>query len=185
MKAHIIKILLLCLLFFAQTAYGQICEKEAYFNNPKISLDKFLNIKLAEEHKKFDWPTCITSAIFVKFTVDSLGNIKHLVFSQFSATPQVIRTILQFTILSTNGMWAPREVNGKPVESKPFILPFVYDLEAGCLISNSDGKPVYKELQNALAASVDYMLEFDDNVGTKPQQLDCIVLKPIFIGSAN
>ena len=82
-------------------------------------------------------------------------------------------------------MWVPREINGKKVDSKPFILPFLYDLESGCLVSNSGTTPVYKEVQNSLFVSLIYMLQFDDNVSGKTGQLDCILLKPLVIESAN
>lgn len=61
----------------------------------------------------------------------------------------------------------------------------VYDLEAGCGIAGSDGKIIYKPLPNNTAKVLRYMLSFENDAGGDNNQLDCILLQPIDIFSAN
>jgi hypothetical protein len=166
-------------------AFGQSRVKEAQYKQGDASLWKFLDKKFGEEARKHEWPPCLVSTIFAKFTIDSVGNVKGLVFSELKGTPQVFRTMLEATILATNGLWIPSKINGKAVESKPYILPLIYDIESGCAVAGPEGKRVYKPISNDLITALRCILEFQDNVGGNPTQLNCILLKPLHIFSIN
>jgi len=185
MKNHFVKILFLSLVITVGYAHAQTNVTEAQFKHDDVALDKFLTKKFSEEEKKIELPQCIISSVFVKFTVDSTGNVNKIVFSSLTGTPPVFRTILQSTILATNGFWVPRKINGKAVESKPFILPLVYELEAGCTVLGPDSKPIYKTARNDVTTSLLHILDFDGKDSGNQNQLDCILLAPIHIFSAN
>lgn len=188
MKKYILKIALFCIFICPLFGYGQSNVREAQYKQGDAALWKFLNKKFGEEARKHEWPPCLISAVFAKFTIDSIGNVKGLVFSELKRTPQIFRSMLESTILATNGSWAPRMVNNKVVESKPFILPLIYEIEAGCnpqKISPGNLEPTYKPVPNGLATSLLYILDFEDNVDSNTTQLNCILLRPLLIVSIN
>jgi hypothetical protein len=167
------------------SAYSQSNVQEAQYKYGDTSLNKFLSKKFDETARKYAWPPCIISVVFAKFTIDRVGNVKSLTFSELKGTPQVFRTMLESTILATNGLWIPRKINDKAVESKPFLLPLIYDMESGCSVKGTDGKPVFRAIPNELDTALLYILNFENNVGSKPTQLDCILLQPLHIFSIN
>jgi hypothetical protein len=71
----------------------------------------------------------------------------------------------------------PRFVNGKAVESKPFVLPLIYQMEAGC-----QGKRVFNSTDQALS---EFLIYGKDGIGVKENQLDCILLKALNVFSQN
>lgn len=172
--------------FLLNCAYGQSNVKEASYKYGDVALNKFLNKQFHEEIKKNNIPSCITSAVFAKFTIDSAGNIKNISFTDINYNPVVFKNILKSVILATNGSWVPRIINGKPVESKPFVLPLIYELEAGCNPKDLTINPKpHKEIPNGLATDLIYILRFDDDNGKNTTQLDCVLLEPLHIVSAN
>lgn len=186
----LITIILYSLSCIAQQLPGtvQSTTTNAQYKSGPIELNKFISKKFGEEKKKYDLNVCQISAVFVKFTIDSAGNVRHLSFSDLKGTPQVFRTVLTSVILATNGSWIPGTVNGKPVESEPFILPVVYSMEAGCNprdIQPDNVKVKIKPIPNGLETSLLYILDFDDNVGSNTPQLDCILLRPLYVFSQN
>src|ERR1700733_13398613 len=99
MKNYFIKIFLLFALISGFRAYGQPNYREAKYKLGDTALNKFLNKKFAEESRKYNWPSCIVSAVFAKFYIDSVGNIKNLTFSDLKGAPEIFRTMLTTTIL--------------------------------------------------------------------------------------
>ena len=184
MKIQSSNLLFFGLLIMFFSTYGQTNTQEAKFKDGDAALTKFLDLKFHEEAVKYEWPTCTISAVFVKFTIDSVGNIKTLSFSELKGTPQVLKTMLRFTILKTNGLWIPKKINGKAVESKHFILPLIYDMESGCKI-NSQPLGSYKPIVNGIDTDLLYMLDFDDSSEKKTNQLECILLRPLRLFSIN
>jgi hypothetical protein len=181
MKNHYHKLVIICLMFFGYSVNAQSNLQQATFKDGNIALNKFLNKKFNEEAKKYSWPPCIISVVFAKFSIDSIGNVENLTFSKLQGPSQVFKTMLQSTILATNGLWVPCKIDGKRVESKPFILPLIYDIEAGCSIPGPDGKLVYNPTPDNTSTSLRYILKFEDNAGSNPIQIDCILLEPLRI----
>ncbi len=175
MKNNLIKTLILAITFLSYNAYGQSNVQEAQYKYGAIALDKFLNKKCGEAVKKENIEVCLISVTFAKFTIDTLGNIKNLTFSEAKGTPVVFRNILISVINATNGSWLPRKINGKAVESKPFILPIVYEMEAGC-----ESRKI--RVNNGTSTAVLGILDFENGT-TGITQLDCIFLSPLYISS--
>jgi hypothetical protein len=140
-----------------------------------------LNDKLKEFKKGKNVDVCLTSVTFARFTIDKTGNVDSLSFYEFPQTPVVFREILTSMIKASSGNWVPRTINGKAVESKPFILPLVYEMEAGCYLS---GKVVHNGTNNALQGLLGYIDVFKDP-DPNILQLDCILLRPLVISSYN
>jgi hypothetical protein len=185
MKNDFLKLLILVLMLNWYSARGQSNEITAHYKYGNIELWKFFNKKFEEEAKKINLPSCIISAVFAKFKIDSAGNVKIITFSDLKGTPQVFRNILTSIVLATNGSWVPTKINGKFVESKPFILPLIYEMEAGCNPTNVSGTNTYRPVPNRLDVDLLYILDFEDSVGSHVNQLDCILLRPLRIVSAN
>ena len=162
-------------MFTGLNAYGQSNTTEAHYKYGDEALWKFLDKKFSAEIKKNNERICLRSVTFAKFTIDTLGNIKALTFSENNDTPPIFRNTLTSVINATNGSWLPRRINGKAVESKLFILPLIYEMEAGCSINKI---PVNDGTSNSLLRLLDFG-------GNKETQLDCILLKPLHVFSAN
>jgi len=182
-KEHIVnihffaKIILLTLCFSPMALYSQPCVKEARFKTGDVALRKLLLTELDKARKENDLNVCLISVTFAKFSIDSAGNVNQLSFSENHETPPIFRSVLKKLILSTNGLWSPKKVDNVPVESKPFILPFIYQMEAGCSINK-------KTVNNGTDAALLKLLEFEGE-DNEVEQLDCTLLKPIVVFSQN
>lgn len=185
MKTYLIKLMVLGLIFFNLKTYCQSNIAEAHFKDGDIALNNYLNKKFAEESKKYTLPSCVISTVFVKFKIDSIGNVKSVRFSALKGTPQIFKIILEATIKNTSGLWIPRELNGRSAESKPFILPLVFEMESGCPVLSKATKTIHKSAPNQVVDGLLGILEFEDNVGTSNTLLDCVILKPLHVFSIN
>jgi len=161
-------------LIYSTTIFAQSNTVEAKFKNGDEALKKALQLSFSQEYKKAK--TCGISIVFAKFIIDTTGNIKNLVFLKSPSAPAILKTILTTVIESTNGKWVPAKVNGEAIDSKPFILPLLYDLEAGCKMPD-DKVPntTYEVLYN--------LLDFEDTKNAS--QIDCTILKPLIMFSQN
>jgi len=112
---------------------------------------------------------CIISVTFAKFTIDTVGNVGKITFLEDKASPAFIQKLLTEVILSSNGSWIPCTINGKKVESKPFILPLIYQLEAGC-----NGRRAEDKTGDTLLR----ILALNNGSGEN-NQLNCIILQPL------
>lgn len=83
--------------------------------------------------------------------------------------------------MATSGYWIPANMNGNKINSKPFILPLIIEIEAGCGPKNNNSK----EIPDLLSADITYLLEFEDNVENTNNQLYCVLLKPLRIFAQN
>lgn len=182
MKQVIFKFLLFSVLTIPCVLYAQTSSQEAQYKKGLRELNKFLSNNFFNGIKSKEIDTCLVAASFVKFYIDSLGDVKGICFSNGSTVPQPMKKILTRVIVSTSGNWTPQLVDGKPVSSKPYLLPIVLDLEAGCNLPNVDGtgKP-YHPPANSLHSDLSSMLEFEDD--TNPFQFEAILLKPLNIFS--
>jgi hypothetical protein len=178
MKNNLITLLAFITILICNNAFGQSNEVIAHYKYGDAELHNLLQKKLSEEVKKNDVNVCLISVTFAKFTIDTTGNIKRLVFYENKDTPVVFKKILASVIDATNGSWVPCKIGGKAVESKPFILPLIYEMESGCYLNK---KPVNNGTTNSLLG----FLDFKDDSGNKAGQLDCVLLSPLRIFSAN
>lgn len=110
---------------------------------------------------------CINSVTFVRFRVGADGNVKDVACTP--NTPAVIAKTLKNTIKSTSGHWVPKEQNGKAVESKPYLLPVVYDVNFGC----TGDEPSSNMFEDAIRL----VLNFDD--GSTIESMECTLLPPM------
>lgn len=161
----------ICLLILANKVNSQPVQ-EAHYKYGDRGFDITVNNALSTARKKVNIDVCLISATFARFTILPNGDISQIQFYENSDTPPVFRRLLMKAIESTKGNWIPKKVNGKPVESTPFILPLIYEIEAGCFTS---GKHVDNGTTNALRTL------FDNN----NQKINCIMLKPLNIFSQN
>lgn len=176
MKNIISGALSIFIILIINNAYGQNIQEARYKFGDK-ELAKLWEEKYTEARKKGDFDVCLISVTFAKFTIDSLGNIDNISISENGGTPKIFREILISVIKSTSGSWFPRTINNKAVESKPFLWPFIYQLEAGCSLSR---KSVTNGTDNEL---IRLLTDFHDSDNT--ERLDCIILKPIRVFSQN
>lgn len=110
---------------------------------------------------------CINSVTFVRFVVDADGKVKNVACTQ--DTPAVIAKSLKKTVLATSGHWSPKEVGGKAVESRPYLLPVVYNVNFGCP-KNEESKSMFED-------AIQHVLVFDD--GSVTESMECTVLPPL------
>jgi hypothetical protein len=174
------------MIFFTTGAISQTVSKEARYKDGEIALRKKLEGTFREECKRNNLNVCLTGVVFAKFTIDSIGNVRHLSFSKAEDTPPVLKNILTTVILSTNGLWLPRIINGKTTESRPFILPLIYSMEAHCNpqeLQKANSKITYHEVPNNLETNLLDILNYNNE--SSANQLDCILLKPLHVFSQN
>ena len=110
---------------------------------------------------------CVNSVTFVRFVVGADGSVKNV--SCTKDTPAVIAASLKETVLATSGHWLPKEVNGQAVESKPYLLPVMFDVNYGC--------PKSDKSTNKFEEAVRRVLVFDD--GTVAESMECTMLPPM------
>ncbi|MCJ8164960.1 energy transducer TonB [Pontibacter sp. E15-1] len=110
---------------------------------------------------------CVNSVTFVRFVVGADGKVKNVACTQ--NTPAVIAKSLKQTVLTTSGHWLPKEVNGKPVESKPYLLPVMFDVNYGC--------PKSDKSTNKYEEAMRLVLVFDD--GNAADAMECTMLPPM------
>ncbi|MFD3000477.1 hypothetical protein ACFS7Z_08915 [Pontibacter toksunensis] len=110
---------------------------------------------------------CVSSVTFVRFVIGADGKVKNVACTP--DTPAVIAKSLKQTITAMSGHWTPKEVNGVAVESKPYLLPVVYDVNFGC--SNSE------QSISKFEDAIKHVLVFDD--GSVAESMECTVLPPM------
>lgn len=110
---------------------------------------------------------CVSSVTFVRFVIGADGKVKNVACTP--DTPAVIAKSLKQTISSMSGHWIPKEVNGVAVESKPYLLPVVYDVNFGC----SKGEQSISKFEEAIK----HVLVFDD--GSVTESMECTLLPPM------
>jgi len=150
-----------------------------------MALTKFLNKKFDQEAKKHNLNICLITAVFAKFNIDSVGNVESITYTNIKHIPEVFETIITSVIKSTNGQWIPRKINGKSVKSKPFILPVIYAMEAGCNPQKVQQNNSYNEVYNGIETSLLYILNYEDDKDNNVGQIDCILLRPLHAFSQN
>ena len=168
--------LLVILLVISIQSFGQSNYSKARFKEGDVELNAFLSKKFDEIRRGKDMNVCLVSVTFAKFTIDEFGNIKSIEFYEAVKTPPIFRDVLKEVVRSTDGKWLPETLNGNAVESKPFILPLIYQMEAGCSVN---GKSVNYGADNSLLE----LFKFDQDSNVK--QLDCVLLKPLVVFSQN
>ncbi|GAB3532020.1 hypothetical protein GCM10027443_15160 [Pontibacter brevis] len=110
---------------------------------------------------------CVSSVTFVRFVVGADGKVKNVACTP--DTPAVIAKSLKQTVLATNGHWVPKEVNGVAVESKPYLLPVVYNVNFGCSKSEKS--------ESKFEDAIQHVLVFDD--GSVTESMECTLLPPM------
>ncbi|GAA4428935.1 hypothetical protein GCM10023188_13710 [Pontibacter saemangeumensis] len=110
---------------------------------------------------------CVNSVTFVRFIIGADGSVKSVACTK--DTPTVIAASLKETVLATSGSWLPKEVNGKAVDSKPYLLPVMFNVNYGC--------PKADKSTNKFEEAVRRVLVFDD--GTVAESMECTMLPPM------
>ena len=173
MKHHFT--ILFFFIILSNCSFGQQAVQEAQYKGGNKELTAFLQKKFESTVHPIEL-SCAISVLFAKFTVDANGNIASIKISNKNS-PKVLQDALISIINSTGGNWNPRFINGKAVESKPFILPLIYQMEAGC-----QGKPVFNSTDQALS---EFLIYGENGIGVNEGQMDCILLKALNVFSQN
>lgn len=154
------------ILLFGEKSIAQTREKEVSFFVEGKDLTKFLqkNIKFPKEfYQAKERPVTISC---VRFIVNEKGNVDSV--HVYAGTTEPAHRELQRLLLLTNGHWSPKQINNKPVKSKPLILPVVFVYEGNRLQNmNAD------ELKHAFKGLFTFL--------SSPQNRECTVLAPIEI----
>jgi hypothetical protein len=118
-------------------------------------------------------------AAFIRFSVSKEGNIIDEACNE--GVPDSLAAFLLKVIKSTDGEWVPGKKNGLNHDSKAYLLPVMYFLEAKC-------KPVDNTFRNTYL-----MLSFGNKEkptapaffwGQNFEPLECIILSPVFLRSS-
>jgi hypothetical protein len=133
--------------------------------------------QIKNELKNGNFESCLISVTFAKFIVDSHGAVIKIEVSENNGTPPIFREKLVAFIKSTSGSWTPATNNGKPLESKPFILPFIYKMESGCAINK-------KNVNDGTSDALLNLLSSFHDIGENGE-LECTLLKPLVVFSQN
>jgi hypothetical protein len=213
MRILFISLLFLSKVLLTNTVYAQNCIQEAQYKGGASELSSVIHQRFSEKFDKHqsELPGCTYSILLAKFTVDSSGNIKNVTFTKIADTiydetlktvyfpkyrdtiQELVGPMMESVIRSTSGSWIPRLINGKAVESQPFILPFLWSEGVGCGVFGADGKPVLnnngtQKYKNPTSITNERMLSFfGDNFfgyggkNYKPQ-LTCVILAPLWYG---
>jgi hypothetical protein len=168
-------IIILAFVILSNNSFGQQSIQEAQYKGGNKALAKYLQNKFERTVHPMDL-ACTISVLFAKFTIDANGNIASIKISNKNS-PKVLQEALISIINSTSGNWSPRLIEGKAVESKPFVLPLIYQIEAGC-----QGKSVFNSTDQALS---EFLIYGENGIGVNESQLDCILLKALNIFSQN
>lgn len=110
---------------------------------------------------------CVSSVTFLRFVIGADGRVKNVACTP--DTPAVIAKSLKQAVMATSGHWSPKEVNGVAVESKPYLLPVVYNVDFGCSEN--------EETASKFADAIKHVLVFDD--GSVTESMECTVLPPM------
>jgi len=171
--------LFIVLIALSRVCFAQSNVVEAHFKGGDTNFNDAFKKIYNEARANDQIHGCIISVTFAKFTIDTLGNVGKISFSDDKDAPPFIRKLLQDVILTSNGLWVPCTINGKKVQSKPFILPLMYELEAGCST---------KQAENKAGQVLSNMFNFND--GGDPGSpfiqfnlFNCILFPPITIFS--
>ena len=105
-----------------------------------------------------------TISVGVKFSIKSTGEVSDITMSK-NATNSIKDEISRY-LLSSNGLWQPRKLNGVAVDSKPFFIIFVIIFE-GVKPKEKLGYP-----------DTDYIDAFSFGDEKKDYPFDCILLHP-------
>lgn len=140
------------MIFLIVFLYGflNICEAQTNIIPAHLSrndtVSRYLIKKFNEITKNNKSDVCAASTIFAKFNIDKQGEVINLKFIEFGENPPVFKAILNDIIAATKGLWVPATLNGTAVESKPVILPLIFEMETGCPLH----KPPVNNTNNAL-----------------------------------
>jgi hypothetical protein len=91
MKQVIFKFLLFSVLLMPSVLCAQPNLQEAQYKKGEKELNKFLSNSFFNGIKGKGTDTCFVAALFVKFYIDSLGDVKGVCFSSGSTVPQPIK----------------------------------------------------------------------------------------------
>jgi hypothetical protein len=123
--------------------------------------------KLRFTHKNIDrgeHDEIMTISVGVKFSIKSTGQVSDITFSK-NATKSIKDEIGRY-LLSSNGLWQPRKLNGVAVDSKPFFVIFAIAFE-GIMPKESGWYP-----------DTNYIDAFDFGDDKTAYPFDCLLLPP-------
>ena len=147
-----------------------------------------LNCKLGQIAEKYTATfnsQRLEAAFFVYFRVDSAGNTCDIHYQP--GTPRYIADFIMDGLRATNGSWEPATASGKPVKSKPFLLPVLCEL----LMPPKGAGPAEDATIGSFEASIlwiGHMAEppLTDTTmarvygsGTTDMPMECVVLAPL------
>jgi hypothetical protein len=170
-KYHFIIFVILMIICHG-ASHGQDINREAKYKDGDSSFLKFLGRELISQWKSSKDKSCVEGYIYVQFSINEVGNVVDIKFYELPNTPKLIPQIMTEALLVTNGKWQTRLVDGKPVKSSTFLIPFIFGLESGC------GGSVHQLAEVRPVGLVKFLTDMK-------HAEDIIILKPVKIFSAN
>jgi hypothetical protein len=171
--------------------HAQLKVVEAHFRDGDKAFNKLVYKSLRQQRNSKNTMVCTTSAVFARFFIDNKGNITDLAFSEPENSSPIFRQMLDSVVMSTSGKWEPRRIGEKAVKSLAYVLPLVYDMQAGCnpqtvTDSTTASKQIIKPIRNYLLEAFNQLTIFKNNEGViQPRQAQCVWLEPLIISSIN
>ncbi len=160
-------LLSLGLLFcYPNSAVAQGKVQEPVFHDGKLNHPADMIQRNYKPNRQELYKLCMNSVSFVKFSIGEDGSVKNIAVT--AETPPAIADALKEAVKATNGYWKPKYVNGKAMESDPFVMPLVFYYSLGC---NGDMEVIQS---NKFNVGMKNMLTFDD--GKSLPMMKCTLL---------
>ncbi|NCD71549.1 energy transducer TonB [Mucilaginibacter agri] len=164
MKILFTAILAFVLSFSLQFVSAQSCSRIEAHLVQNDTIGRYLAKTFSRIRQGKNTNFCISSTVFAQFKISADGKIVEVNYVEYDKRYPVFKEILAELIASTQGLWIPTTENGKPVESKMFVFPLIFEMGAGCKISpNNESNEAFMEL-------------FTNGKTVAP--IDCVLLPP-------
>ncbi|NCD71550.1 hypothetical protein [Mucilaginibacter agri] len=149
---------------------GQRVEAHLVEND---TLAKYISKTFTRVTKQKSTDLCVSSTVFAQFIINAKGDITNVEFIEYDKRYPVFKEILSELITATKGLWVPAKENGLSVESKKFILPLIFEMEAGCPVGS----------RHPFNQSNQAFINLFSQKGVKAQ-IDCVLLAPYYMTSS-
>ena len=127
----------------------------------------------------------LDAAVFVWFRVDSSGSVCDIRY--MPETPKYLEEFIKDALGTTSGSWKPELKDGRPVTSKPFLLPILCEFliapkdssaTEDAVVSGFRGS-IYWLGRMALAAPATTVRVGANKSNASGPPVDCLVLPPL------
>lgn len=178
---------ILCGIILGTASLAANAQQEQSTAHFKESLKCDLYCKLYQTAAKYDSLFSKQYAhlvAFIFFNIDTAGNVVDIKY--FWGVPKYITDFAKEALHATDGDWIPAKNEGRPVKSRPFVLPIVCELEMvhQNLPPDADLRSNQHAIQNVLMMRFDKRDTSEEAQFIEPHRmppLDCILLSPLHL----